>query len=117
MGRLVGPATGSLVYGAFGYEVTMFFYAFFALVCLFMNARVLPDSLDKNESDDDDLLSNRRSPEELKLLKGYNKITFEEIGIMTVTCDRICFLAYLESFMAMFAFEQFVGYLSIYLNE
>lgn len=49
---MIGPASGSIVYGAFGYEVTMFFYAFMALVCLVMNAKILPDSLDNIENED-----------------------------------------------------------------
>ena len=46
-GMVIGPATGSLVFGVFGYEMTMVFYALLAIFCFILAAYMLPNSLDE----------------------------------------------------------------------
>ena len=94
-GMVIGPVSGSLVFGMFGYEMTMIFYALLATVSFIMAAYMLPDSLDESESDSPRSGGYEQQPEEQELLNGYNKIMYDEIGIMTVIYDRICFLSYL----------------------
>jgi predicted MFS family arabinose efflux permease len=50
-GMIIGPAAGSIINGAFGYEVTMYFYAAVSLLCFGILCKVLPDSLDTTESE------------------------------------------------------------------
>ena len=56
----MGPAIGSLVYSAIGYEATMYYYSILAFSCVIMSIKVMPDSLDRNTHEKDELARSGR---------------------------------------------------------
>ena len=118
-GMIVGPSLGSFVYGMVGYQWTLYYFALQTFVFMTVSFCFVPSALNNttNEADEERLLDNPASHEELKLLKGYNLICKDEVSVFTVLKDRFCFLAYFSTFLGTFAMEFFVPYLSLHLKK
>lgn len=117
-GCIIGPSIGSMVFGAVGYEWTMYYFAIQTLLFMLLQCYFLPGSLNHvADEEDDSAVHQGPSEEEQKLLEGYNLLKSEDIGLFTVLCDPMCLLAYFATFMGMFAMEFFVSYLSLHLEK
>lgn len=113
-GCIIGPSIGSLVYGAVGYEWTMYYFGIQTFLSMLVQWYFLPNSLNLDEEEGNEENKDKTSDQELELLTGYNKLAYGDIGLMTVLCDRMNTLAYFATFLGMFAMEFFVGYLSLH---
>ena len=71
-GCIVGPSLGSVIYGAVGYEMTMYFFGLQTFIFMALQAYTLPNSLNHTEEDEDSPGYSGPSEEEKEMLEGYN---------------------------------------------